>query len=229
MLGFVASTAAPARTYRSPRRAEQAASTRTRVLQVATGLFLERGWAGTAMRAVAEGAGVSVATVELQFGTKAALLQAAIDVAIAGDDVPVPVLERDWADRAAAAPDARRFLALVADVLGPAQQRSAGLVLAVLEGASTDPRLGELAERLAAQRLGTATWIVRTLATKQPLRPDLAGEVGVETLWALMDPAVFDRLVRYRRWSVADYQGWFARSAASLLLPDHPPPEGAPR
>ena len=199
------------------------------MLQVAAALFLERGWAGTAMRAVAEGADVSLATVELQFGTKAALLKAAIDVAIAGDAVPVPVLERGWADQAAAAPDAPRFLELVADVLGPAQQRSAGLVLAVLEGATTDPRLGELAERLAAQRLGTATWIVRTLATKQPLRPDLAGEVGVETLWTLMDPAVFDRLVRYRHWSVAGYQGWFARSAAHLLLPDHPPPEGAPR
>jgi hypothetical protein len=102
-------------------------------------------------------------------------------------------------------------------------------VLAVLEGAATDPRLRDLGERLAAQRLTTATWIVRTLATKHRLRADLPGEVGAETVWTLMDPAVFDRLVRYRHWSVPDYQDWFARSAGHLLLPDHPIPEGAPR
>ena len=222
-------TAAPTRSYRSVRRAEQAASTRARVLAVATALFLDRGWAGTGMRAVADGAGVSVATVELQFGTKAALLKAAIDVAIAGDDVPVPVLDRDWAGQATAAPDAGRFLDLVAGVLAPAQQRSAGLVLAVLEGARTDRHLDELATRLADQRLGTARWIVRTLAAKRPLRTELRDERAAETLWALMDPALFDRLVRYRSWSPADYQAWFARSAAALLLPDSPTLEGAPR
>jgi hypothetical protein len=39
---------------------------------------------------------VSVPTVELLFGNKARLLKAAIDVAIAGDDDAVPVLDRSW-------------------------------------------------------------------------------------------------------------------------------------
>ena len=52
------------------------------------------------MRAIAAAAGVAVPTVELGFGTKARLLKAAIDVAIAGDDEPVPVLDRAWADTA---------------------------------------------------------------------------------------------------------------------------------
>ena len=46
------------------------------------------------MRAVAADAGVAVPTVELAFGTKARLLKAVIDTAIAGDDEPAPMLAR---------------------------------------------------------------------------------------------------------------------------------------
>ena len=138
-------------------------------------------------------------TVELLFGTKATLLKAAIDVAIAGDDEPVPVLDREL-DRAAAgaADTADEFLSVVAGVIGPAQQRSAGLVLAVFEGSSTDPELAELAEQMTAQRAippGGSSTAGRA-------RPSCAGctrQDAVDTVWVLMDPAVFDRLVRQPR------------------------------
>lgn len=66
-------------------------------LEAATTLLLARGYAATSIRAIAEAATVSVPTVELAFASKPRLLKAAIDVAIAGDDQPVPMLERDWA------------------------------------------------------------------------------------------------------------------------------------
>ena len=84
------------RTYRSDLRAEQARQTRRRVVTAASTVFLARGYVGTSMRAVAAEASVSIATVELLFGTKAGVLKAAIDLAIAGDDEAVPVLERPW-------------------------------------------------------------------------------------------------------------------------------------
>src|SRR5712691_6890290 len=71
---------------RSPRRELQARQTRSRIIAAAAGRFLTRGYAGTTMRAVAVDAGVALPTVELAFRTKAGLLKAAIDVAIAGDD-----------------------------------------------------------------------------------------------------------------------------------------------
>src|SRR3954447_11588038 len=100
------------------------------------------------MRAIAAEAGVAVPTLELGFGTKARLLRAAIDVAIAGDDEAVPVLERDWVRTALAAPGPEEFLAVVAGVIGPAQERSAGLLLAVFEASANDPELAELAARM---------------------------------------------------------------------------------
>jgi AcrR family transcriptional regulator len=213
--------------YRSPLREERARRTRRRVVEAATAVFLDRGYAGATMRSIAAQAGVSVPTVEQLFGTKARVLKAAIDDAIAGDDEPVPVVERGWADAARAAGTAEEFLAIVAAVITAAQQRSAGLVLAVFDGARTDPDLAGLAEQMAVQRLGTAGWAVDALARTAPLRADASRPEAVETLWILMDSAVFDRLVRQRGWTLQRYQDWFARSARQLLIAD-PTPRSTP-
>ena len=111
------------RTYRSDRRAEQATQTRRRVLAAATGLFERQGYAATTVRQVAADAGVAVQTVEASFGSKPRLLKACIDVAIAGDDEAVPVLARDWTESARAAATPSELLAVVAAVVGPAQER----------------------------------------------------------------------------------------------------------
>ena len=206
------------RVYRSVSRQAQARRTRQRVLHAATAAFLERGYAATTMRVIAATAKVSVPTVEMLFGTKPRLLKAAIDVAIAGDDEPVAVLDRSWAADALAATDAREFLTIVAGVIGPAQVRSAGLVLAVFEGAAADPALAELATQLIAQRAGTAQWCVERLAAMGPLRDGSSRQEAIDTFWLLMDPAVFDRLTRHRGWTVERYERWFADAAGRLLV-----------
>jgi len=82
------------RSYHSPRRVLQAAQTRADVLRAATELFSERGWAATGVRDIARAAGVSVKTVHANFRTKGELLTAAIDVAVVGDEEPVPLDQR---------------------------------------------------------------------------------------------------------------------------------------
>ena len=192
--------------------------TRRRVLAAASGLFERQGYAATTVRAVAGAAGVSVQTVEALFGSKPRLLKACIDVAIVGDDEAVPVLERDWTEQARAASSPGELLEVVARVLGPAQERSAGLILAVFEGAPADTGLEELADELVRQRRGTAAWIVRELRRTSVLRG--SERESVDTLWTLMDPAVHARLVRRLGWSRQRYERWFATSAEHLLVPD---------
>ena len=211
------------RAYRSHHRAAQARQTRRRVLDAATAVFLERGWSGATVRGVAIEAGVSVPTVEALFGTKARLLKAAIDVAIAGDDEPVPVLDRPWAAAASQADNAEDFISAVGDVLAAAQQRSAGLVLAVFEGAGRDHELAQLADQMIAQRAATAGWIVDRLRRLAPLRPGCSRAEAVDTVWLLMDPAVYDRLTRRPSWTPWRYGRWFASAALHLLTPDVPP------
>jgi TetR/AcrR family transcriptional regulator of autoinduction and epiphytic fitness len=210
---------APARTYHSPRREQQARRTRERILRAATTEFLAAGFAPTTMRAVAAAAGVSVPTVELAFGNKAQLLKAAIDVAIVGDDEPVPVLQRDWAARALATTTVEDFLAVVGEVLVQAAQRSAGLVVAAFEAAHLDPSMRALRDQLASQRATTVAWIVDGIMQRSALRTEIDRDHAIDTIWLLMDPIVFCRLTRDRAWTPERFGRWFIDSIPRLLLP----------
>jgi len=91
-------------------------------------------------------------------------------------------------------------------------------VLAVFEGGRTDPDLAALATQLTEQRAITARWLVDALAALAPPHAEAADD-----LWLLMDPAIFDRLVRHRGWTPQRYGRWFARSAHALLYPGRNP------
>ena len=68
------------RSYRSPRRQEQAAATRRSVLRAARDLFTRDGYATTTVTAVATAAGVSLDTVYASVGRKPELLLEVIRV-----------------------------------------------------------------------------------------------------------------------------------------------------
>ena len=208
-----------ARRYRSPRREQQARRTRARITAAAAGRFLARGYAATTMRIVAADAGVALPTVELAFGTKARLLKAVIDVAIAGDDKPAPMLAREWAARADSMAGPAEFVAVFAEVLKESAQRAAGLTLAALEAARIDEDIAAVAAQLMTQRQVMATWLVDGLLRRSPLRDGTDRAAAIDTVWALMDPALFCRLTRDRHWSAARFRDWFTDSTLSLLLP----------
>ena len=210
-------TRKPRRSYVSATRAESARQTRKRVIEAATRLFVQQGYATTTMRGIAAAAGVSVPSVELLFGTKAQLLHVVIDVSIAGDDEPVPVLSRPWAIEADSAPDLQGFLSVVAQVIGDAQTRSAGVLLAAYEAARSDPDIQVLITDRESQRQGTASWIVDGVTARSPLRPGLGRAEAIDMVWMLMDPVIFSRLTRHRGWSLDRYASWFADSVTRLL------------
>jgi AcrR family transcriptional regulator len=181
------------------------------------------GYGATTIRAVANAAGVSVPTVELVFGTKPHLLQAAISFAIRGDAEPVPMLERDWALRARAAGAVGEFLAIVERVLIEAAQRSAGLVVAAFEAARTDESMRALAEQLRAQRAETAAWIIDGLIERASLRAEIPRDRAIDTVWLLMDPHAFWALTEDRGWTAQQFGCWFTDSICRLLLVENYP------
>jgi hypothetical protein len=128
------------------------------------------------------------------------------------------MLARAWAADAQSAQDARAFLSAVAEVLQEAQVRSAGVVLAAYEAAASDADIHLLITDRERQREQTASWIVDGVLKHASLRPGLDRTTAVDTVWMLMDPAVFSRLTRHRGWSAERYATWFADSVAQLLL-----------
>ena len=129
------------RSYRSPRRAEQARATRRAIREAATRLFLEHGYAATRITQIASAAEVAPETVYATFKNKRALLKEAIDVAIAGDDDPVPVADRPWLDDVRAEPDPRRRTRMLSEDGFTRAVRVAPILEVLRSAAASDPDL----------------------------------------------------------------------------------------
>ena len=207
------------RRYSSALRAEQARLTRRRVLEAARALFLERGYSATTVEAVAAGAGVSQQTVYNAVGGKPALLKAVYDVALAGDDDPVPMSERPAVRAVRTAPHARASLAAYAAMAREMAERAGPLVGALLAQAATgDPDLRAWAETTDGERaVGTGN-VARFVAERFGLRPGLDAQEAADLLWALTAPELALRLVHGRGWSWDRYEEWLAGAMADSLL-----------
>src|ERR671935_64729 len=95
-----------------------------------------------------------------------------------------------------------------------------GVALAALEGARVDGDIAAIADQLMAQREVMAAWLVDGLLRRSPLRAGVDRESAVDTVWALMDPALFHRLTGDRQWSRDRFRRWFTGSVLRLLPED---------
>lgn len=182
------STDAPRRRYNSSRRALQAAQTRRDVLAAATELFATSGWAGTTLAAIAARAGVAVETVYSGFGSKKALLRAAMDVAVVGDAEPVPLAKREEFRRLSIGSVRERLRAGVA-LATEVHVRSAGVWRAIVEAAGADPEIeGWRAEFERNRRVDLQRGLGEILG--RPLEGPM-----LEVVWALAGPEVYRKLV----------------------------------
>ena len=194
------------------RREASARETRRAVVAAATELFVELGWAGTTVDQVAARAGVSRPTV-FAVGSKAALLSLARDVAMAGDDKPVAVSERNSAQRVLAEGDPHRCCRLLAAHVAGVQERYGPLDEVLHRAAGAAPELAERWRASEGQRRRGAELFVGHLRTRAPVR-----EEAVDVLWLLMAPDLRTRLVRDAGWSDDAYVDWLAATVERLLL-----------
>ena len=114
--------------------------------------FIERGYVATSIETIAEAAGVSRATVFTSVGGKKELLKKAYDVALVGDDEPIPFPLRPASLAVRAEPDPRRFLVGYAGLLIDMYARLAPIYEAVRGAASADPEVRDVFEAIVTER-----------------------------------------------------------------------------
>jgi AcrR family transcriptional regulator len=209
----------PRRRYDASGRQAQARQSRRAMLQAARDLFLGRGYAATTMPAIAAAAGVSVQSVYKAFGNKPALLKAVFDVAIAGDDEPVPVLQRAALGRVRAEPDPRRKLVLYGEFVAEVSPRHVPIQLLARAAATSDPEAASVWEELGAERLAGMTLFARALDQEGHLRPDVSMEEARDLLWSCNSPELYELLVLQRGWTPQRYGRWLADTLTAALLP----------
>lgn len=208
------------RHYSSPARAEATRANRQRILDAARLLFLERGYVGTTVEAVAGRAGVSVQTIYNTVGGKAAVLKAVYDVMIAGDADPLPVVERPTGRAMLAAADGRTCLALYGRMSREIYERVGPLVAVLLtEGAAGDREVRAFIDTIENERAVGTRGIASHVASRFGLREGLGVDEAADVLWTLTSPDVVYRLVRRRRWSLERVELWLGDTLADALLP----------
>jgi AcrR family transcriptional regulator len=208
----------PPRRYDSSRRLARAADNRRRVVRAAHDLFVAQGFAATTVAAIAEAADVSVPTVYDGFGSKAELLKQAIDVALAGDDQPVPVAERPparWVDEAGTAEE---LLGRYAVMMGELAERSGPIYDVLIRAADAEPDLAELLGRFEAQRLVAATRIAEAVRNRGGLPPGRSLDAARDVIWLCNAPEVFTMLVTKRGWSARQYVDWARHALVQLVV-----------
>jgi AcrR family transcriptional regulator len=206
-------------------REEQARRTRQRIVAAAGALFANDGFAATTIDAIADRADVSRQTVFTAVGGKAALIKLAYDYALAGDDEPIPMVDRPAIQAINAEPDPYRALSMYAGFVTDMGERVARLYIALRGAAEVDSEAHELfwrweAERLELARTGPVPMFVRKRVLRSGVRPAEAADV----MSMLTSPAVYHQLVVRQGWSPARFRRWMTTTLLEQLLKPKPAP-----
>lgn len=208
------------RQYRSEHRRQQAAATRAAILDAARQLFPERGYAGTTIEAIAQAAGVAAITVYSTFGSKRALLARLIDIAVTGDERPVPILERERPRAVMALPNQHDQIRLFARDIVAIMERVAPLLEVLSHAARTEPDMAELLDNVLQGRLAGMRAFTTALHRNGKLRDGMSSATAAATVWALTSAEMVLLLTRRLGWSADQYIAWLERSLVALLLPN---------
>ena len=214
--------ARPRRSYQSALRSAQAEQTRQRIVSSAAELFDERGYGGTQLRAIAERAGVSVQSVQLN-GPKAALLLAALEMVVTGGEGAESVFDAPRvAELTPRLTGPAEFLRAAAEFSTAANQNGQGLWRALEAAAAEDSAVDEVYQDLVRRQIADCRRSVERIVGWGALRADRTPTEAADLLYALMLPDLYDRLVTRAGWSVERYRRWLTEVLAEQILdPDH--------
>ena len=207
------------RKYDSSRRQSQARQTRLQIAEAARVLFLERGYGGTSIEAIAKKAGVAVETIYATFKNKRNVLSFVFDIAIGGDDEDIRLLDRPDPQAVLNETDQYRQLTLFASDITKILHRAAPVFEILRIAAKTEPEIAELVQRLLRERLVNMTMVAKSVASNGALREGLSRARAAELIWSMTSPELYLLLTRDLNWTDEQYSQWLTDTLIQLLLP----------
>ena len=206
------------RRYNSTGRAEQARRSRDAVLREAERLFLERGYAGTTIAAVAAAAGVSVETVYKGFGGKPGLVRAIYDRGLIGT-AAVPAYKRSD-DMRARETDPTTIMAEWGLLTAEVAALVTPIRLLIRSAAATDPEMATLLDDSDTERLDRMLHHARFLYERGYLRDDVTVTEAADILWTCSSAELYELLVVKREWAPQRFAHFITDFIIASLLPN---------
>jgi AcrR family transcriptional regulator len=200
------------RPYHSHVREQQAQETRQRILDIARTLFLSRGYIGTTVDAIAEGAFLSPKTVNAIFGSKRGVFAELVHPSAFGEQYQ-QLLGRLQAD-----PDPQQRVVLAASITRQVYETFASEFDLLREAATITPELADVIQQIEARRRQHQEHLVTYLPTRKVLRHDLQPKEATDELWALTSYDLYRMLVSECGWEPNRYEEWLANLLLQRLL-----------
>jgi AcrR family transcriptional regulator len=206
------------RKYSSPVREEQAARTRARILDAASQLFLDRGYARTTMKDIADQAGVARDTVHAVFGSKARVLTSLIDLRLVPDDSVGNVTQRPDARAIKDEVDQRRQIELFAEFIAGLSTQLRPIFEILRTASAVEPEMAAVFEEMDRFRMNNMQTYARWIAARGPLR--VSTKKAGEIIWTLASPDVARMLCDELGWTQAQHARWLADTLTRSLVGD---------
>lgn len=203
------------------RQAEQAKKV---IIDAAMGLFFENGYVATTMDDIAESAGVARRTIYNQFGSKAALLIAAINDRVVGAGERSQVSDQDAIREM---DDPHQMIEAFTQVHVGVAERSLPLLRITFEAAAVDGEVAKEYEKSEEYRYKAQQVLVDSLNNKGFLRTDVPLSYLRRGFWLLAGPQMLITATQ-AGWDIETYARWVKDTVTGLLIsPDrHHPKEG---
>lgn len=196
-------------------RRERAGLTRRRMLQAATEVFTETGYAGSRMSDVADRADVAVQTLYYTFSTKSELLRACVGYAVHGPNDLPPEQQPFWSEVYQARSGRAALAAFVSgnlEILSRAAELDE-----VQKAAIHEPDAAALAAQSQALRRRSQGEVVVSLAERFGLRATLDLETATDLFVMLCGTEVYLALKR-SGWNEEQYAAWLTDALVTQLL-----------
>lgn len=204
------------RSYDNRRRLERAAETRRRIVAAAIDVFRRRGYAGARMSEIADRAGVSLDTVNVN-GPKSALLQAAVEVASFGQEGEHLVFEFDLGDDILRQLDADGFAGLLAGFLVDLNERVSTLWTVLAAESIVDSELAARHDGMIASIIRSTHAVIELCEARGWTSGTLTHDQRVAMLLTAGSTDSFRR-VRYALGFDADaYREWMRRAILAAV------------
>jgi AcrR family transcriptional regulator len=186
---------------------------RAAVTRVAVRLFAEQGYAATAVRPIAEQAGVAVQTLYSTFGSKQGLLLALVDTVREQAESQVLGERMEHTD------DPLELVRLAARIRRQILERCGDIVATFREGAAGDPEVAaayDEGQRRTREGVGR---LCSRLQAVGALRPGLSHKHAVDQVAAMFSAEIYEELTGHRSgWSPDEYERWLSERLSEILL-----------
>jgi AcrR family transcriptional regulator len=197
-------------------RQQQAAETRSRIIDAAERVFAESGFAGARIEDIAGEAGVAVPTVYKAFANKRRLLAEVVNQAMTGADAG-GVADQSWWTEQLDQPDPAEQLRLIARNARRIYERAGRVLEVVRAAAPLDGEIAGLWEGIAADRVSRARRSAKAFIPKAGKAALLNIDDTALTLVALTAPELYTAVTSVGR-TPAQYQRWLTHVLTSSLL-----------